>query len=337
MSFGIQSRRVRTGLVHASLPQCRPGVGTGTTQSDCRVARRSGLYGLRSHEKFVPRDVFGLSQRQVALFLHHLWATDGSLGVFKRGDGRPGEDLLRIDESSAHRRCSTSARTVWDSHASRNDRKGDHRPGYQLNIVGSASMRRFLDGIGVHGARGDLVPVVRAGREYREGCLLRRVPSEVTELVRTAIKTSGLSHAEVVRQAGFDGYRVGQAPVLAGVSNGSRTCSMMAFCACSPRATSIGTASSTSNRSERARVRRHRRRDSQLRRQRNHPRKSLEQDADVVIFFTATRCTTRSRRIAGSGRHRRQAPRRADGIDAVGVPRTVRPLRQRRAARDGLM
>ena len=57
-----------------------------------------GLYGLRSHEKFVPSEVFGLSRRQVALFLHHLWATDGSLGVFKLRDGRPGEDLLRVDE-----------------------------------------------------------------------------------------------------------------------------------------------------------------------------------------------------------------------------------------------
>src|SRR3954447_18811545 len=36
-----------------------------------------GLFGLRSHEKFVPQGVFSLPKRQLAAFLHHLWATDG--------------------------------------------------------------------------------------------------------------------------------------------------------------------------------------------------------------------------------------------------------------------
>src|SRR5699024_6516730 len=38
-----------------------------------------GLFGLRSHEKFVPSAVFSLPRKQVALFLRHLWATDGSV------------------------------------------------------------------------------------------------------------------------------------------------------------------------------------------------------------------------------------------------------------------
>ena len=173
-----------------------------------------GLYGRRSHEKFVPREVFGLSQRQVALFLHHLWATDGSLGVFKRGDG----DLARIYYASTSRRLIDDVQLLLARFGIlvgvATTRKGDHRPGYQLIIAGSVSMRRFLDGIGVHGARGELVPGVRqrvvstVKDAYGDA-----FPNDVTDLVRTAIKKSGLSHAEVVRQAGFDGYRVGQAPV----------------------------------------------------------------------------------------------------------------------------
>ena len=38
-----------------------------------------GLFGLRSHEKFVPDWVFGLPKEQVGLFLRHIWATDGSV------------------------------------------------------------------------------------------------------------------------------------------------------------------------------------------------------------------------------------------------------------------
>ena len=36
-----------------------------------------GLYGLRSYEKFIPAPVFSLPKEQLALFVRHLWATDG--------------------------------------------------------------------------------------------------------------------------------------------------------------------------------------------------------------------------------------------------------------------
>src|SRR5581483_3398818 len=47
-----------------------------------------GLFGLRSHEKFIPPQVFSLPQSQLALFLRHLWATDGSVTVTKAGNVR---------------------------------------------------------------------------------------------------------------------------------------------------------------------------------------------------------------------------------------------------------
>lgn len=38
-----------------------------------------GLFGLRSHEKFIPERIFALPTEQVGIFLRHLWATDGSI------------------------------------------------------------------------------------------------------------------------------------------------------------------------------------------------------------------------------------------------------------------
>src|SRR2546430_15801250 len=40
-----------------------------------------GAWGLRSYEKRVPKKVFEQSDRQVAVFLRHLWTTDGCVGV----------------------------------------------------------------------------------------------------------------------------------------------------------------------------------------------------------------------------------------------------------------
>ena len=70
-------------------------------ESDRGVAGRLGLFGKRSYEKFVPPEVFALPNDQVALFLRHLWATDGSV----RWDAKLGlgADLLRLDQSAARR------------------------------------------------------------------------------------------------------------------------------------------------------------------------------------------------------------------------------------------
>ena len=62
-----------------------------------------GLFGKRSYEKFVPAEVFALPNDQAALFLRHLWATDGSVRWDSKAGDRPG--LLRVDQPAAGRRC----------------------------------------------------------------------------------------------------------------------------------------------------------------------------------------------------------------------------------------
>ena len=47
--------------------------------------RELGIFGQRSVEKRVPAAVFKLSNHQIALFLRHLWATDGTISVRKAG------------------------------------------------------------------------------------------------------------------------------------------------------------------------------------------------------------------------------------------------------------
>ncbi|MGH8911710.1 MAG: replicative DNA helicase, partial [Acidimicrobiia bacterium] len=46
-----------------------------------------GLWMSRSHDKFVPEAIFGLADDQVASFLHHLWATDGSITLTRNARG----------------------------------------------------------------------------------------------------------------------------------------------------------------------------------------------------------------------------------------------------------
>ncbi|MDY7115440.1 replicative DNA helicase [Halomonas sp. SSL-5] len=47
-----------------------------------------GIFGQRSREKHLPEGIFRLGDDQLALFLRHLWATDGSITLSERGRGR---------------------------------------------------------------------------------------------------------------------------------------------------------------------------------------------------------------------------------------------------------
>src|SRR5204863_6674233 len=43
--------------------------------------RELGIFGQRSAEKRIPEAAFRLSNRQIALLLRHLWATDGAIWI----------------------------------------------------------------------------------------------------------------------------------------------------------------------------------------------------------------------------------------------------------------
>ncbi|MEI2825790.1 MAG: replicative DNA helicase [Dermatophilaceae bacterium] len=154
-----------------------------------------GLFGLRSHEKFVPERVFYASKRQIAVFLRHIWSTDGSVTVNRSGRGG------RVYYASTSRRLvddlsrlllrfgiSTRLRTV---------RKQGYRPGYTLDISGVDSQRRFLQEIGVHGARGDaaerLLSIVRG---VTANTNVDTVPVEVWDTVRSVMSERGMTTRE---------------------------------------------------------------------------------------------------------------------------------------------
>jgi replicative DNA helicase len=154
-----------------------------------------GLFGLRSHEKFVPQDIFSVSKQQIALFLRHLWSTDGSVTVHKSGRGG------RIYYASTSRRLvddvsrlllrfgiQTRLKTV---------KKPGYRNGYTLDITGVDSQRRFLQEVGVHGGRSvaatRLLDIVR---ETKANTNVDTVPTQVWEDVRESVVGAGLTQRE---------------------------------------------------------------------------------------------------------------------------------------------
>jgi replicative DNA helicase len=161
-----------------------------------------GLFGLRSHEKFVPDRIFALPKHQVALFLRHLWSTDGCIWW----DEKVGQ--ARIYYSS------TSGRLIDDvaqlllrfnvMTRVREVTKGSYRPGYHLLIYGAENQLRFLHDIGVHGARAAQVNRAKQMLSPLVGNTnIDTIPREVRTRVRSVLVEQGRPQREFAAAIGI--------------------------------------------------------------------------------------------------------------------------------------
>ncbi|WP_435747357.1 replicative DNA helicase [Nocardioides sp. SYSU DS0663] len=160
-----------------------------------------GLFGLRSHEKFVPDWVFGLPKEQVGLFLRHLWATDGCVHLDeKRGMGR-------VYYASTSRRLADDVARLLARYnvftRIKRARKNGYRDGWHVHVVGAENQLRFLEDIGVHGARAAQVERLAAHlRGVRPNTNLDTVPTEVWGRVREVLADQGMTQREFAAAMG---------------------------------------------------------------------------------------------------------------------------------------
>jgi len=152
-----------------------------------------GLFGKRSYEKFVPEPVFRAPNDQVALFLRHLWATDGSV----RWDDKAGQGRIYY--------ASTSRRLIDDvaqlllrvgvfARIKRATKLG-YRDGWHLCIYGAENQARFLRHVGVHGVKAAAAQEVLARLEgVVRNTNLDTVPKEVWVRVREALSAKQMTH-----------------------------------------------------------------------------------------------------------------------------------------------
>lgn len=160
-----------------------------------------GLYGLRSHEKFVPEPVFGLPADQAALFLRHLWATDGC--VWWDATNRQG----RIYYASTSRRLVDDvARLLLRFNVMTRVKattKGAYRKTYHLVIYGAENQLRFLYQVGVHGVRAvQAVYVVEGLAAVTGNTNLDTVPREVWQQVRSLLTERSMTHGQFAAAIG---------------------------------------------------------------------------------------------------------------------------------------
>lgn len=119
-----------------------------------------GIERNRSYDKVIPSAVFNGEKEHIALFLHHLWATDGNIS-FKNLQGRKrsgsiyyGSTSKILSQQTQHLLLrlgvQSTLRTVKDSRG--------YRDMHHVDVQGKTNQQKFLSLVGSAGNRGKIVP-----------------------------------------------------------------------------------------------------------------------------------------------------------------------------------
>ena len=165
--------------------------------------RDLGIFGQRSHEKRLPREVFRLCNEQIALLLRHLWATDGSICCRLAGSkGSAGVYFCTASEGLAKDVAALLLRLGIVSRI-RPVQKANYRPVYNVYVYGVDQQKHFLEKVGAFGPR-----IAPADKLWEELAFIESnpnvdtLPNEVFLKVKTAIAEKGISHREMAALRG---------------------------------------------------------------------------------------------------------------------------------------
>jgi replicative DNA helicase len=193
--FGITPRRVaQETWWHTYLPA--PYHSTHGRPNPLHVwFRELGIDDLRSHEKRIPEALYSASNEEVAVFLRHLWATDGNVTVPRT------RTAPKVYYASSSRALADGVALLLNRFGIiariRQVTKAGYRPSFHVVVADGLSLRTFCRSIGVHGARGKLVSELSA---YLDGRLTNTnvdtLPIQVWNLVKAERIRVGLSERQ---------------------------------------------------------------------------------------------------------------------------------------------
>jgi replicative DNA helicase len=164
-----------------------------------------GLWGSRSYDKFIPESIFGLPDQQVALFLRHLWATDGSITLSRNGRG----PVVRTYYATTSRRLADGVRRALLRLGIRSRvspaRKAGYRVCWNVAVTGKPDLEEFLTNVGCHGQRGEVIgDALRLLGQIKANPNVDLIPHSVADDIRHALGKSGVSHRQLATALGED-------------------------------------------------------------------------------------------------------------------------------------
>ena len=157
-----------------------------------RWLRELEIFNQRSHQKRVPSEVFTLSNAHIALFLRHLWATDGCIFVSKT------ESRARVYFASNSRGLAEDVAGLLLRFGIvgriKTIAQGNYKPQFPVDISGVEQQRRFVELIGAYGHRIDQAKVLVSLLSTKvSNTNVDTLPVEVFERIHLAMGQRGIT------------------------------------------------------------------------------------------------------------------------------------------------
>lgn len=203
--FGITPRRDKPGIgnwesVH--LPSPDP-TGRGLRNPIQIWFDDMGISDLRSYDKKIPKTLFQADKNETALFLKHLFATDG--GVWD--GGKAGNYKIHYASSSRELIDGVAlllARFGIIGRIRKVIDKKSPRPVYQLSVSDIPSILTFANKIGIHGLRGEQLKSLAIQIDNRKANTdVDTLPTEIWSLVETERQLVGASQRKMQADTGM--------------------------------------------------------------------------------------------------------------------------------------
>ncbi len=161
-----------------------------------------GIFDQRSANKRVPRQIFQLSENQIALFLCHLWATDGCISSYYSPDGRKYKASIFFSTVSQELAKDVMALLLRLRIASKIQWTKSNC--FTVNIYGKTHQLNFLEKVGAFGPR------VKPAEKVKQELLLRgqanpnkdTIPIQVFSYVKQEMKNQGISQRQMAALRG---------------------------------------------------------------------------------------------------------------------------------------
>jgi replicative DNA helicase len=168
-----------------------------------RWLRRLGIFGQRSHEKRLPEELFRLDNASLALFLKHLWATDGTISLRKPGQrGSHGVHLSTNSRGLAEDVAALLLRLGIVARIQAVQQSG-YRTTYMVWVRGVEAQQRFLDRVGGFGPRRAAAQALRVALAgLAANTNVDTVPREVFDRVRQSMRRQGISQRRMAALRG---------------------------------------------------------------------------------------------------------------------------------------
>ena len=189
--FNIKGRIIKQkNWYHIYLPSPYP-LTHNTHHPITNWFKRLGIKLVHSWEKKIPEAVFQCNENKIALFLRHLWSTDGNLS-WKYLPGRKPAGNIYYSTSSlilAEQIQSLLLRLGIQSSLREIPSKKGYRTMYYLQIEGSVEQLKFLNKVGIAGERERLVSsLVSALKKITPNTNIDTIPKIAWKVIIEPIK-----------------------------------------------------------------------------------------------------------------------------------------------------